>query len=229
MPSFGVVASGSNLTYQWYYGESGNTSAAIYGATGANYANSLYSTIRIWVRVSSQCGSVNSVAVWGSVYPRINQQPAESLGVGYNATASTTLAADGTYLHYAWQLGNVAVPGDSPTLVTPSITSNTYAYCMVSSGTAFVQSNPTSINLCDGAPYISSITKNGNALTVTANGGQGSSYSWFQGSRGDVSHPVGNYNWFTPSGPGTYWCRVYPGYFSSDPTCYSDHTCPKQV
>jgi Ig-like domain-containing protein len=224
MPSFGVVVSGSNLTYQWYYGESGNTSSAIYGATGANYANSLYSTIRIWVRVSSQCGSVNSVAVWGSVYPHISQQPDENLNVGYNATASTTLAADGTYLHYAWKWGNVSVPGaaDSPTLITPSVTSNTYAYCMVTSGIAVVQSNPTSLNLCYEGPYISSITKNATSITVSANGGYGTSYTWYQGTRGDISHQVGSYNWLSPSGPGTYWCRVYPGYFSSDPTCYSD-------
>ena len=225
MPSFGVVASGSNLTYQWYYGESGNTSSPINGATGASYANPIYSTIRIWVRVSSQCGSVNSVAVWGSVYPQIGQQPAEDISVGYNATASTTLAANGTYLHYAWRWGNVPVPGaaDSPTLVTPSITSNTYVYCIVSSGIAGVQSNPTNLNVCYEGPYISSITKNATSITVSANGGYGTSYTWYQGTRGDISHPVGsNYNWLSPSVPGTYWCRVYPGYFSSDPTCYSD-------
>jgi hypothetical protein len=222
----GVAASGSNLTYQWYFGESGDTSHPVNGATGSNLSLSLQNTVRFWVRVSGQCGAVNSVAVWGSVYPRITTQPEPSINAGYNSTASTTLSADGAYMHYAWKWGNsTPVPGapDSPTLITPSLTSDTSVYCVITSGIASVNSYETSLTLCYDGPNITSINKGYGYMYVTITG-YAYDATWYQGVRGDISHVVASGTGFYPSGPGQYWCRVFSSSTGTGPTCYTDST-----
>lgn len=61
-----VVASGSNLTYQWYRGARPDTTNPVAGATGASFTTPpLTVTTSYWVRVGSGCGSVdgNTVSV----------------------------------------------------------------------------------------------------------------------------------------------------------------------
>jgi hypothetical protein len=221
-----VTGSGSNLTYQWYYGESGDTSHPVSSATSSTLSLSLSSTVRFWVRVSGQCGSADSVAVWGSVYPRITQQPDQSITVGYNATASTTVGVSGTYLHYVWKWANgVLVPGasDSPTLITPSVTSNTYAYCEVSSGTSVITSATTSLNLCYDGPTITSLYKGTGWVYITASSVY--DYAWYRGARGDTSHPFAtgtNAIYPYPTVATQYWCRAYSSSTGTSPTCYTD-------
>ncbi len=49
------------LSYQWFKGPSGNTSAPVAGATAASFTTpALKVTTQYWVRVMSSCGSVNS-------------------------------------------------------------------------------------------------------------------------------------------------------------------------
>ena len=56
-----VVATGNQLTYQWYNGASGDTSSPIVGATSASYTTSaLTATTNFWVRASNVAGSVDS-------------------------------------------------------------------------------------------------------------------------------------------------------------------------
>ena len=56
-----VTATGSNLTYQWYAGSSGNTTTPLSGATASSYTTSaLSSTTRFWVKVTGDSGYVNS-------------------------------------------------------------------------------------------------------------------------------------------------------------------------
>jgi hypothetical protein len=221
-----VSATGSNLTYQWYYGDAGDTSLPLNGANGSSLTISLQSTVKFWVRVSGQCGSVNSTMAWGSVYPTITVQPQSSLTVGYGSTASTTVSAQGTYLHYVWKWGNgTAVPGapDSPALITPSITSNTTAYCQVVSGIAAVNSWEATITVCYDQATIYSLTKGpGYAYINTSNPWD---WNWYQGARGDVSHPVGsgsNVLYVSPSVATSYWCRVLSSSTGTGPTCYID-------
>jgi hypothetical protein len=60
-----VKPSGSApLTYQWYAGQSGNTSTPIAGGTGATLTTgALTSSTDYWVRVTNPCGSVDSNTV----------------------------------------------------------------------------------------------------------------------------------------------------------------------
>ncbi|HET7378358.1 MAG TPA: immunoglobulin domain-containing protein, partial [Anaerolineae bacterium] len=57
-----VLASGQGpLSYQWYIGNSGDTSQPINGAHASSYTiSTLTSTTRFWVRVSNISGSADS-------------------------------------------------------------------------------------------------------------------------------------------------------------------------
>jgi Ig-like domain-containing protein len=59
--TLGVVASGSApLNYQWYVGNSGDTSNPIFGSNGSTIALAPSSSTNVWVRVTNGCGSANS-------------------------------------------------------------------------------------------------------------------------------------------------------------------------
>lgn len=56
-----VTATGVPLAYQWYQGASGNTANPVAGATGAAFITPvLNAAASYWVRVSNNCGTVNS-------------------------------------------------------------------------------------------------------------------------------------------------------------------------
>lgn len=74
-----VSASGSSLSYTWYYGRSGDTNIPIAGATGPTLTVSRSETTNYWVRVFNACGSVNSAtatvtitAAANATYPRVD-------------------------------------------------------------------------------------------------------------------------------------------------------------
>ncbi len=59
-----VGASGTaTISYQWYIGNSGDTSSPVGGATGSSVTVSPATTTSYWVRVSNGCGSADSVTV----------------------------------------------------------------------------------------------------------------------------------------------------------------------
>ncbi len=63
----GVSATGTDLSYQWYFGVSGDTSRRIDGATSATIPAGPPASELFWVRVGNDCGSVDSThAVVGS-------------------------------------------------------------------------------------------------------------------------------------------------------------------
>jgi hypothetical protein len=213
---FSITATGSNITYQWYIGDSGTTTLPVSGATSNTLALPISSTTKVWVRVSGQCGVVNSATVWASVYPTAQPIPS-SLTVGDNSTASITVTASGAYLHYVWKWGNGTVitgAADSATLITPSIASDSTVYCEVWSGAVETSTNATTLTVCYGQPYIYSLTKatSGSCRVVTISTTAAYDYEWYQGVRGDVSHPAGSGYasiYVCPTVSTQYWCRVF--------------------
>jgi YD repeat-containing protein len=240
-----VAASGTNLAYQWYFGESGNTSNPIacgardacQTSTSTSLSLLVYSSVRVWVRVSGMCGSANSNAVWLSVNPGlVSPLPPESINVGYGSTVSIQVNASGTDLHYAWKdFYGALVPGssDSSTLIIPSVTANMTVYCDVTSALATRSFPGTAIFVCDG-PYIIStqVTPYGtNCKQISVNVANPyavGTYLWYQGPRGDVSHPItfatGNSAYGFCAGPTatSYWCRVVMYDDFMNVSCYSD-------
>jgi len=227
-----VTASGSNLTYQWYQGESGDTTHAIANATGVQYSVTLTATMRVWVRVSGTCGSVNSNAVWLSVYPTISQQP-QDVDLATGATARLTVAANGTLLHYVWRWSNgTAVAGapDAPTFITPSINTTSAIYCDVTSGTATTRSYEATLTVCSDL-YAGTVTAQGTGscrtLSVPIGGATYYDVYWYKGVRGDTTTQVqvaGASIYLCPgSGTAQYWARVYGYDQSGTPVCgYAD-------
>jgi cytochrome c peroxidase len=55
-----VSATGTSPTFQWFIGTTGNTSTPIVGATASSVTVTPGVTTSFWVRVSDQCGDVNS-------------------------------------------------------------------------------------------------------------------------------------------------------------------------
>ena len=65
-----VTATGTGLIYQWYAGPVGEISNPVANATGASFTTDpLTSGGVYWVRVSNNCGSVNSYAMTVTVIP----------------------------------------------------------------------------------------------------------------------------------------------------------------
>jgi hypothetical protein len=150
----GVQATGTGLTYQWYLGESGVTATPVSSATAATITIAhATASARYWVRISNSCGSVNSNAAWVSVNPVVQGQPADT-SVPYGTTATLSFNVSGTALHYRWYQGfdrTRPVGTDSPTFVTPPITSAMNYFCDAISGTAGTMSNIVTVT-CDGCP-----------------------------------------------------------------------------
>ena len=236
-----VMATGTNLTYQWYEGESGDMSTPIICgprdacvSTTSSLSILVYSSKRVWVRIAGMCGAVNSNAAWLSVYPAILSQPAGS-SASYGSAANVEVGASGTALHYAWKWSNgtpVAGAADSSRLILPSITTNVSVFCEVTSGIATRTSSAADITLCDG-PYITStqVTAAGGncrSIVVNVNNPYGvDNYLWYLGPRGDTSQPQTQFNgsnmtYVCPASPTTYWCRVVGQDTNQGAVCYTD-------
>jgi Ig-like domain CHU_C associated len=219
----GVVATGTSLTYQWYIGVSGNISQPMSGQTSATLTFNAVNSGQYWVKVSGMCGSVNSNTAWISVYPVMTQQPA-AVALSYGSTASFTVAASGTYLHYTWRLGNgQPAPGgtDSPAYSSGSIYNNTGFYCDITSSLATTMSNAADATLCDGPGIVSMpVTTSGSCRNIVVNADRPiDSYLWYQGPRGNTTSLVAqgsNEFWICPGSSTTYWCRLVAG------GCYTD-------
>lgn len=189
--TFSVVASGSDLTYQWF-----KDSAAISGATSAAYnIASVDSSFAgtYFVRITNTSGSVDSnfatLTVAAATAPHITSQPTSRT---VNAGASTTLSvtATGTApLTYQWHKDNTALSGaNSSTLTLSSVTSANAGgyYVVVTNGSGSTTSDTATVTVLT-APVIttqpSSVSANLNTpatFTVVATG-DSLTYQWYKG------------------------------------------------
>lgn len=111
-----ITATGSSLRYQWYRGETGDTSAPISGANSASYTTpELSQTTRYWVQVGNGAGSTNSATITVAVgtAPQIQVQPAD-VEVAYGTAATVAVSATGnpapTYQWYRGTSGDTSSP-----------------------------------------------------------------------------------------------------------------------
>ncbi len=109
--SFSVVATGTELAYQWY-----RNGTAIAGATSATLSLSNLQPADVgsyYVIVSNSAGSVtsNTVTLSGTNSPpTIATQPV-NITVVSGQTASFTVSATGTSLAYQWRRNGISIPG----------------------------------------------------------------------------------------------------------------------
>jgi uncharacterized protein YkwD len=161
-----VVASGAApLSYQWYVGERGTTSAPLAGATGDRYTTpALTATARYWLRVSNDTGHADSATATITVTPAaepppssgpapptgtaptITSQPQDrSISAGQSVTL--TVAASGTgSLTYQWYAGLSGVTSSpvgsavGTTYTTPALSANAAYWVRVSNAFGSVDS-----------------------------------------------------------------------------------------
>jgi len=162
------------MAYQWYSGASGDTSAALAGATGSDFLTPVLTvTSSFWVRVSNAAGSVNSSAATVRVSstppspspappaapPSITSQPApQSVTSGQSATL--VVGASGTaplvFQWYAGSSGDTVSPvagATSSTFPTPPLTATTSYWVRVSNSAGSVNSASATVTVA--APPLS--------------------------------------------------------------------------
>lgn len=223
-----VQATGSGLTYQWYVGEKGVTTNPISGQTSNVLTYYLTQTTRVWVRITGQCGTVDSNATWLNCVPRILGQPQDQT-VSYGSMATVSIGASGTQLHYQWRNydTNAVIGGDSYRVTVGPVTSTTRVYCQVTSGSATVSSAPGQITNCEGPTVTVSTSNNGPScrwITATINGTY-TDIEWYQGQSGDTSsfYSSGQTTlMICPTGTKSYWCRVYGTDPNTSSNCNAD-------
>jgi alpha-tubulin suppressor-like RCC1 family protein len=194
-PALLLVQAHAGATYQWYQGNSGDTTNPISGANTPGYLPpvSTASSTSFWVRVGNALGTVDSLAATVAVtanVPTVIQQPQDQNAViGGGATLSETATSDDPALTYMWQqrqsaqnefwpfvwtnlIDNSAFSGTStPTLTinnANSTMSGVQYRCVTSSATGSVISQPGTLTVYDTDPAI--ITQPGDqSIVVGAN------------------------------------------------------------
>jgi len=154
-----VDASGTSLTYQWFRGNSGDTSNPIEGATASTITDTPTATSSYWVRVSSGCGAAaaNSQTVVVTVTtqcvpPSLVQPTNPEIIFGTAATLTASTTAGTAPLHYAWFQGaqfdtSHPVGTDSATLTTATLTSDTQFFVNVSNSCGNVNSETITVKV----------------------------------------------------------------------------------
>ncbi|MBJ7285813.1 MAG: immunoglobulin domain-containing protein, partial [Akkermansiaceae bacterium] len=146
---FTVDSQGEGLTYQWYLGQSGDTSQAIQGAISQTYnTGALAEDASYWVKVTNVVGSINSetVAVIINRPPTIASQPSSQTvlpGSAATLTVSATGSAPFTFQWYRGNLGATTTPvgTNSPTFTTPALTVTTKYWVKISNTFGETQSS----------------------------------------------------------------------------------------
>jgi Immunoglobulin domain len=208
--TFNVIASGSNLAYQWR-----SAQGPITGATGSSYATGTAGTYS--VVVSNSAGSVPSVNATLTVSPRevapvITAHPASvTINAGGNATLS--VIATGTSLSYQWMNAAGAAIANATGASYTTGAAGTYRV-VVHNDLGSVTSNPATVTVIT-PPVITtqptSVTINQGqttTLSVVASGAPPLSYQW---RLNDAPITNANAAGYTTGVAGTYSVTVSNG------------------
>ncbi|MBV9067939.1 MAG: hypothetical protein JO093_00360 [Acidobacteria bacterium] len=215
------------FTYQWYTGNSGDTSSPIAGATNSSTSVSPAVTTNYWVKVTGQCGTFNSPATTVSVACTpiaaggVGAQP-PTINPGQSSTISVTTSGTGpfTFQWYRGSLGDFSNPiaATSSTLVSPAANTTYWvrvtAPCGSQDGSVTVFVNvPCTPSSITTHPAFATIAPGASAtLTVVAAGSAPISYQWYTGTSGNTASPIAGATnasvTVTPTVTTSYWVRV---------------------
>jgi formylglycine-generating enzyme required for sulfatase activity len=150
-----VNATGEELSYQWYKGQTGDTAEPIAGATSSSYeTGALTEDAAYWVRVTNAAGIKDSgtLVVTINRAPSIMIQPAsQTIPSGGNATM--TVVASGTapliYQWYQGSLGTTTTPigTNSASFTTSTLNVNASYWVRVSNVISSVDSELATVTL----------------------------------------------------------------------------------
>lgn len=233
-----VTATGTDLTYQWYVGTSGTTTAPVTNGTSSSIVVSPNVTTDYWVKVTGRCGSANSSTAKISIPPVITTQP-QSASVTSGSTRTLTVAASGTQLTYQWYsvtgtTASLITGATSASYLTPPITSTIAYYCRVRSGTEGVDSAQATMTVCQ--PRAISVSApssvSGSAVTLSVVGAEaGESFEWYAGASGNVSAPLGTGTTKTvyPTVTTYYWARTKRATCDADSAAVKVSVCIPKI
>lgn len=149
-----VTATGdAPLTYQWYEGESGDTSTPIEGATGASYEAAPQTETSYWCRVSNGVNppADSDTATVTLDPPVITGQPSNGEYDGVTPV-TLTVTATGAGLNYQWYEGesgtkDTAVVGATSASYDASPDEETQYWCEVSNEGGEVNSDAATVTV----------------------------------------------------------------------------------
>ena len=229
-----VIASGTGpFTYQWYAGETGDTSRPVGVDSPDLTTDPLAASESYWVRITNAANPSGAdspsalVAVLGDRPALIESQP-QAVTIVENTSTTLSVGAGGlapfTYQWYQGASGDTSQPvgTDAPDFTTPALASTTSYWVHVSNPTnpAGVDSETAivTVDLLVAASIttdpVSAFIASGNTatLSVLAAGTAPLSYQWYEGASGDTSTPVGtdSASFTTPAldASASYWVRV---------------------
>lgn len=159
--SLQTSASGTSpLAFQWFRGTAPDESNPISGATTFALTATPGATTSYWVKVNNACGFARSntvtVTVLGPpcVAPGITAQP-QSVTINFGATATLSVAATGTNVHFTWFQGTTGqtttpVGTDSANFTTPVLTSDTQFWVHVTNDCGDASSSTATVTVKPG-------------------------------------------------------------------------------
>ncbi|HEX8172204.1 MAG TPA: hypothetical protein VF824_16840 [Thermoanaerobaculia bacterium] len=212
-----VGASGTELTYQWYKGLSGDTTAPVAGATQSVLSVRLTQTADYWVRVRGRCGTAaDSTTAKVSIPATISSHPSGG-PITSGTTRTLSVTASGTQLAYQWYSGSgTTTPISGATAssyTTPPVTVDSSYWVKVNSGAAVINSNTATLTVCQPRnvtidPY--SFTSGGAVTMRITSPGPGETFEWYRGTRGTTSALIGSGTVLTvnPLDTTNYWVRT---------------------
>jgi len=230
-----VGATGTALTYQWYAGNTGDTSSPIQNGTTATIFVSPIATANYWVRVSGQCGTPqnsNTVTVTIGACPTPTIQGASALPTSIQSGQSATLSASVSNAGGGsqWYVGtppdksNPVPQSGATVIVSPTVSTNYWLQASSSCGAAAVNSNIVAVTVGSTPPPCvpPTITTQPSSqqvvaglstiLNVNASGTATLHYHWYKGPAGNKSTPVGGDTSSITSDPVNsttqYWVEV---------------------
>ena len=231
-----VNAQGTNLTYQWYRGASGDTANPLAGETSSSMSITPVSTTQYWCRVVSDgvCAT-NSATITVDVCtaPQISAQPASvTIPSGSSTTLSVSASSSTGSMTYQWYRGASGDPSNpisgatSASYPTGALTATTSYWVQITRGACKSNSNTATVTVCTGpAISVSSQPGFGGCTTISVTpsdyGAAELSYDWYQGPSGNTSTPLGAGSYYRTVCPTTttqYWVRVW----NPEHTCYTD-------
>lgn len=155
-----VIAGGDAPQYQWYVGQSGDTSNPIAGATSSSYTTPpLTASTSYWVRVSNGCGAINSTTAIITVCApaSITTNPSnQTINEGQTATLSVLAGGDSPqYQWYEGQSGDTSNPISGATAAsytTPPLFGDTSYWVRVSNSCGTADSSTATITVVPAVP-----------------------------------------------------------------------------
>jgi hypothetical protein len=230
--TFSVTATGdAPLSFQWYGGASGNTSAPITGAITSSFTVKPVVTSAYWVRITNGC---DPPANSGTVFAIVNNCPPVTIdsqsGVATileGKTVTLSVSASGGTVSYQWYAGTSGstsspISGATGTslTVTPSTTSSYWVRASNTCGSSADSDTITITVLPCNAPKIvvqpaggDVVTGFGATLFAGVTGTQPIAFQWYVGTFPDTSQPADNGTsalLAVPSlvSPVSYWLHV---------------------